>query len=655
MDNPVEKSPQGRFKSECEFLSTLRHPNVVQYLGTWEDPETALPVLLMELMDQSLTQFLEKSGQPLPFHVQVSISHDISLALSFLHSNNIIHRDLSSNNILMIGDRRAKVTDFGMARLFDTTTSRISRMSLTMSPGTDPYMPPEAVAENPAYTEKLDCFSFGVLIIQILSCKYPSPGKRTKRVVVGGRELLEPQTEFSRREEDIKIVEANHPLLTWACLCIKDRAGDRPSARDLCLGIAQLRNREEGMCGCSSQEEVSEKDRELERLREELHERNMEIEGLMDGIRTKDALIETKNTEIRDLEARLNSAQKDNLEVIKRASLRTSDELTTSALSRRPESSTTPPSPTRDGYKDVLEWRRGADAPCPMNRSSDAIVCGSFVYVLPGTHQQLCAYNWEKDSWTELLSTPTNYCTLANVKNSLVAIGGFERTGEKTNKLFNLTIANNSYTWVETYPPMPTKRDSTAAVCYGAYLVVAGGIETSYLKTVEILQVDNNQWLTAASLPSEMFSGSACVCGDRVYILGGWVSLGTITYSVMTCSLRALVNSPCQHNSETPEAGDGDVWSYGTVLPVTKSTCVSFQNQLLVVGGQDKDGDPTKKIWMYETVTKSWVEFSECEVARSQCYAAVLLSNQLMIAGGFTRGQFSGETNTTEVAQYTLK
>ncbi len=106
--------PMKRFEKECEFMSTIRHPNVVQYLGTREDSETHLPLLLMELMDGSLTSFVDshRPAAPIHYHVQVNISHDIALALSFLHSNNIIHRDLSSNNVLMIGNVRAKVTDF---------------------------------------------------------------------------------------------------------------------------------------------------------------------------------------------------------------------------------------------------------------------------------------------------------------------------------------------------------------------------------------------------------------------------------------------------------------------------------------------------------------------------------------------------------------
>ena len=106
------------------------------------DPESRLPVLLMELLDVSLTKILECSQQPLAYYVQVDICHDIALAVAYLHSNDIIHRDLSSNNVLMIAGRRAKVTDFGMSKLAGAAPSMTP---LTMCPGTQAYMPPEAL------------------------------------------------------------------------------------------------------------------------------------------------------------------------------------------------------------------------------------------------------------------------------------------------------------------------------------------------------------------------------------------------------------------------------------------------------------------------------------------------------------------------------
>ena len=106
-----------RFQQECSFLENIRHPHIVQYLGMIVDSESKLPVLLMELLDESLTKMLEHSKMSLPYYVQVDICHDIALAVAYLHSNDIIHRDLSSNNVLIIAGRRAKVTDFGMSKL----------------------------------------------------------------------------------------------------------------------------------------------------------------------------------------------------------------------------------------------------------------------------------------------------------------------------------------------------------------------------------------------------------------------------------------------------------------------------------------------------------------------------------------------------------
>ena len=136
-------------------MSAIRHPNIVQYLGMLKDIDTHLPVLLMELMDDNLTHFLESSTQPIPYHIQVNICHDITLALSFLHSNNIVHRDLSSNNVLLISNVRAKVADFGMASLSDLNP-QATNFTNTMCPGADAYMPPEAVQEKLLYTENLD-------------------------------------------------------------------------------------------------------------------------------------------------------------------------------------------------------------------------------------------------------------------------------------------------------------------------------------------------------------------------------------------------------------------------------------------------------------------------------------------------------------------
>ena len=110
---PGATSVMRKFEQECHLLSAIKHPHIVQYLGTYQDPESKLPVLLMELMDESLTRFLERFNEPLPYHTEVNLCHDIALALSYLHSNGIVHRDLSSNNVLLIaGDPKCQTLEW---------------------------------------------------------------------------------------------------------------------------------------------------------------------------------------------------------------------------------------------------------------------------------------------------------------------------------------------------------------------------------------------------------------------------------------------------------------------------------------------------------------------------------------------------------------
>ena len=231
-----------KFLQECQFLSTIKHPNIVQYLGTASDPHSRRPVLLMELMDESLTEFLKRSASPLPYHSQLNICYDVALALAYLHSNAIIHRDLSSNNVMVVcKGNRAKVTDFGMSRFTDMNP----RMTpLTQVPGTPAYMPPEALTTPPQYSSQLDCFSHGVLALQIVTGNFPDPGDATKtiedkRYPTGRVNIFIPEAE--RRKKDIDLIKPSHPLLPTALCCLKDRDAERPSADELCERLASLR------------------------------------------------------------------------------------------------------------------------------------------------------------------------------------------------------------------------------------------------------------------------------------------------------------------------------------------------------------------------------------------------------------------------------
>ena len=229
-----------KFREECHLLSLARHPNVVQYLGTYTDPDTRLPVLLMELCDESLTAFLERSPGPLSYHIQVKICHDIALALVYLHSNGLIHRDLTGNNVLMIAGPRAKITDFGMSKLVSVNPRMTA---LTLCPGNVLYMSPEALDEAKSYTAKLDVFSFGVIVIQILTRQFPNPNDRFRHVSVAEFEeqvrVVVPDTE--RRKAHLQLIPEAHSLKPLALRCLKKKENERPSALQLCERLSELK------------------------------------------------------------------------------------------------------------------------------------------------------------------------------------------------------------------------------------------------------------------------------------------------------------------------------------------------------------------------------------------------------------------------------
>ena len=301
--------PIRRFEQECEVLHTLRHPNVIQYLGMYQDPDTNLPVLLMELMDGSLTHFLESALQQIPFHIQVNFCLDIALALSFLHANKIIHRDLSSNNVLLISNIRAKVTDFGMAMLH--IGEQATQFTRTMCPGTDVYMPPEAVKDKPVYTEKIDCFSLGILIIQILTQLFPAPGDRHEEMELDhpglqkGRKVMVSVPEVEHRKNHIDLIDPNHALLAVVFDCLKDLESDRPSAKQICKKVAALKESAkyiESIKEAGKEVKLESSTLEKEEL---IKAKEKEILQLKELIYSKDEALAAKKEEIKELKRQL--------------------------------------------------------------------------------------------------------------------------------------------------------------------------------------------------------------------------------------------------------------------------------------------------------------------------------------------------------------
>ena len=147
------------------------------YYAKPSDPRTDLPIMVMELMDTSLTSFIENNQSKIAMKTKLSILHDVSLGLRYLHGRRpaVIHRDLSSNNVLLTSHLVAKISDLGTAKMI-RADSKQTRSRLTTAPGTLHFMPPEALdEEDPIYGTPVDVFSFGGIALHLFSEKWPTP------------------------------------------------------------------------------------------------------------------------------------------------------------------------------------------------------------------------------------------------------------------------------------------------------------------------------------------------------------------------------------------------------------------------------------------------------------------------------------------------
>ena len=225
-----------RFEEECHLLSQIRHPNIVQFLGVYFQQGVRAPILVMEFLPTNLTSCIDQYGI-LPKEISYSIFHDVALGLCYLHSQSpaIIHRDLSSNNVLLTPNMTAKISDLGVARILNLTPLQVSRM--TQTPGTPAYMPPEVMVANPKYDTSVDEFSYGIMMIHMFSGRWPEPQVGQIRTEQG---RMIPVSEAERREVFLQTIGNDHPLMDLIQKCINNDPQLRPHASEIVGQVGEV-------------------------------------------------------------------------------------------------------------------------------------------------------------------------------------------------------------------------------------------------------------------------------------------------------------------------------------------------------------------------------------------------------------------------------
>ena len=236
-----------------------------------------LPVMVMEMMTDSLTSFVEKH-ENIPVHIKYSIVHDVSLGLCYLHNHDppIVHRDLSPNNILLTAHYVAKISDLGVAKVIKADR----RKTMTKAPGTVDFMPPECLDDVPEYGPPMDVFSFAGIILHTFNQQWPSPAKNV---------IFDPKTrkmmalsEVERRQQYLdKMIGEAEVLRPLVEECLDYDPAVRPTTATVCERIQ-----------VSKDVYMKEFPQDVITLHQQVQELNVNIERLTKDIEEKDATIQ---------------------------------------------------------------------------------------------------------------------------------------------------------------------------------------------------------------------------------------------------------------------------------------------------------------------------------------------------------------------------
>lgn len=235
------------FNNEVELLTKIDHMNLVRLLG-YTDKGNERIIITEYVSNGTLREHLDgQHGKILDFNQRLQIAIDVAHALTYLHlyaEKPIIHRDVKSSNIMITENYRAKVSDFGFARVGPTEAEQTH--ILTQVKGTAGYLDPEYL-KTFKLTPKSDVFSYGILLIEILSARRPVEMKRSVDTRITVRWAFKNFTDGNvmaildpllNESVDGKIAMK---MLSLAFECAAPTRADRPDMREVVEQLWEIR------------------------------------------------------------------------------------------------------------------------------------------------------------------------------------------------------------------------------------------------------------------------------------------------------------------------------------------------------------------------------------------------------------------------------
>jgi tetratricopeptide (TPR) repeat protein/tRNA A-37 threonylcarbamoyl transferase component Bud32 len=211
-----------RFHQEIEIAAQLTHPHILPLHDSGE-ADGFLYYVMPYVEGQSLRDKLAKEGE-LPIAEAVRILRDVVDALTHAHKHNVVHRDIKPDNV-MLSERHALVTDFGVAKAVSEGTGRQQLTTEGVALGTPTYMAPEQAAADPHIDHRADIYAVGAVAYELLTGRPPFTGTTQQEILAAHvTQAADPVTKYR---------EAVPPALAELVMkCLEKKAADRWQAAE---------------------------------------------------------------------------------------------------------------------------------------------------------------------------------------------------------------------------------------------------------------------------------------------------------------------------------------------------------------------------------------------------------------------------------------